>query len=211
MAPATDVCKELDYDRSPMAKSEDMQKRYDALVAEMKATHGFRVRRWRSAMTGCAWIVRYHNGEESRLIEAPYPRGPMSAAIFLHEVGHHAIGFRTYSPRCLEEYHAWRWSLEAMRERGLNVTEAVERRMAESLHYAVDKARRRGLKKIPVELLPYVQRPERKPKRRVMPKQTRRAAAVVVKPVVIPASPIAQAATSVRNAMRQLWLFGAGR
>jgi len=182
-----------------------MQKRYDAVVEEMKATHGFRVRRWRSAMTGCAWIVRYHNGEEGRLIEAPYPRGPMSAAVFLHEVGHHAIGFRTYSPRCLEEYHAWRWSLEAMCERGLNVTPAVERRMAESLHYALDKARRRGLKNIPVELLPYVQRPQREPKK------VRRPAAIAVKPVAVQPSPIAQAATSVRNAMKQLWLFGAAR
>lgn len=188
-----------------------MQKRYDALVAEKKAAHGFRVRRWRSAMTGCAWIVRYHNGEESRLIEAPYPRGPMSAAVFLHEVGHHAIGFRTYSPRCLEEYHAWRWSLDAMRQRGLNVTDAVERRVAESLHYAVDKARRRGLKNIPIELLPYVQRPPRKPKKRGAPEKMRGPARVAAKPVAIQPSPIIQAATSVRNVMKQFWLFGASR
>lgn len=194
-----------------MARSGDMQKRYDAVVELMKATHRFRVRRWRSAMTGCAWIVRYHNGEESRLIEAPYPRGPMSAAVFLHEVGHHAIGFRTYSPRCLEEYHAWRWSLEAMREHGLNVTPAVERRMAESLHYAVDKARRRGLKNIPVELLPYVQRPPRESTKRAAPKKPGRPAAVVTRPVAVQPSSIAQAATSVRNAMKQLWLFGAAR
>ncbi len=191
-----------------------MQKRYDAVVEEMKATHGFRVRRWRSAMTGCAWIVRYHNGEEGRLIEAPYPRGPMSVAVFLHEVGHHAIGFRTYSPRCLEEYHAWRWSLEAMRKHGLNVTPAVERRMAESLHYALDKARRRGLKNIPVELLPYVQRPQR-----VSVETGKKRAAVTKAAVITPLAPqrreprssMASAARSVRHAMKQLWLFGAGR
>lgn len=194
-----------------MARSSDMQKRYDAVVEQMKTTHGFRVRRWRSAMTGCAWIVRDHNGEERRLIEAPYPRGPMSAAVFLHEVGHHAIGFHTYRPRCLEEYHAWRWSLEAMREHGLNVTPAVEQRMAESLHYAVDKARRRGLKNIPVELLPYMQRPQRTPKMRATPKNKPRPAAVVTSPIVIQPSPIAQAAKSVRNAMKQVWLFGAAR
>ena len=197
-----------------MARSGDMQKRYDAVVETMKATHGFRVRRWRSAMTGCAWIVRYHNGGESRLIEAPYPRGPMSAAVFLHEVGHHAIGFRTYSPRCLEEYHAWRWSLEAMREHGLNVTPAVERRMAESLHYAVAKARRRGLKVVPEELRPYVQRPERPPKKRFSPQRTRHAA-VVVKPVVVnPAesrSTISNAVQAVRDTVKQLWRSGSAR
>ena len=83
----------------------------------------------------------------------------MSAAIFLHEVGHHAIGLGAYRPRCLEEYHAWRWSLEMMRQLGLNVTPPVENRMAESLHYAIAKARRRGLKRLPIELAPYVQLP----------------------------------------------------
>lgn len=189
-----------------MARSEPMQHKYDALVAEMKSAYGLRVRRWRSAMTGCAWVVRYHNGDESRLIEAPYPRGPMSAAIFLHEVGHHAIGFRTYSPRCLEEFHAWRWSLETMRARGLNVTAAVERRMAESLHYAVDKARRRGLKNIPVELLPYVQRPQRKRNR---PRAARPESAPPAP--TTPPLPVVRAARSVRQVMKQLWLFGAGR
>ena len=49
--------------------------------------------------------------------------------------------------------------LETMRERGFNVTPAVERRMAESLHYAVTKARRRGLKRLPGELVPYLAPP----------------------------------------------------
>ena len=73
----------------------------------------------------------------------------------LHEVGHHAIGLKTYSPRCLEEYHAWAWALNTMREHGFNVTPSVERRMAESLQYAVAKAARRGLKRLPVELQPF--------------------------------------------------------
>ncbi len=133
-----------------------MQQRYDRLVTEMKKAFGVRIRKWRSGMTGCAWEVHYANGGISRLVESPYPKGPMSCAIFLHEIGHHAIGFGTYKPRCLEEYHAWKWSLDAMREKGFNVTANVEKRMAESLQYALDKARRRGLKRIPEELLPYV-------------------------------------------------------
>jgi hypothetical protein len=133
-----------------------MRLRYAELAEEMKQRYGIRVRKWRSNSSGCAWEVHYADGTVSRLVEAPYPRGPMSCAIFLHEIGHHAIGLRRYRPRCLEEYHAWRWALETMRERGFNVTPAVERRMAESLRYAVRKARRRGLKRLPAELAAYL-------------------------------------------------------
>ncbi len=140
----------------PQRSVKPMQQRYDALVGEMKKTHGVRVRKWRSSMTGCAWEMHYANGNISRLLESPYPKGPMSCAIFLHEIGHHAIGFRVYRPRCLEEYHAWKWSLNCMREKGFNVTANVEKRMADSLRYALDKALRRGLKRIPAELLPFL-------------------------------------------------------
>jgi hypothetical protein len=132
-----------------------MRARYDELVAEMKQTYDIRVRKWRTSTSGCAWVVQYHDGTISRLIEAPYPRGPVSCAIFLHEIGHHAIGFNTHRLRCLEEYNAWRWALDTMRARRLNVTPAVERRMSEALRYAVKKARRRGLKHLPEELGPY--------------------------------------------------------
>ena len=46
----------------------------------------------------------------------------MSAAIFCHEIGHHAIGFTRYKPRCLEEYHAWAWSFAEMERRGFTRT-----------------------------------------------------------------------------------------
>jgi hypothetical protein len=138
-----------------------MQARYDALVRDMKRVHGVRVVRWRSSTSGCAWQVYYADGSTARLIESPYPRGPMSCAVFLHEIGHHAIGFGTYRPRCLEEYHAWRWSFEAMIAQGFNVTEAVRRRRDEALHHAIRKAVRRGLKRLPVELAPFVPVPDR--------------------------------------------------
>ena len=80
----------------------------------------------------------------------------MSCAIFLHEIGHHAIGFKTYKPRCLEEYHAWKFAIDTMEAEGLNVTDRVHERMRDSLRYAVAKAARRGLKRIPPELLPYL-------------------------------------------------------
>lgn len=132
--------------------------RYDALVRDMLARYDIRVRRWRRSMTGVAWTVRYRDGAIRRLIEAPRPRSPMSAAIFLHEVGHHAIGFDVYKPRCREEYYAWKWSLEQMQAHGIDVTESVRRRMHNSLNYAIDKARRRGLKSVPDELVAYLHR-----------------------------------------------------
>jgi hypothetical protein len=141
---------------APVRRFPTMQERYDRVVEEMKRAHGVRVRRWRGETSGCAWEVRDRQGRVTRLIEAPYPRGPVSCAVFLHEIGHHAIGFGTFRPRCLEEYHAWRWAIETMRAKGLNVTSAVEKRMDEALCYALGKARRRGLRAVPAELIPYL-------------------------------------------------------
>jgi hypothetical protein len=132
-----------------------MQDRYDALVEEMKRLYNLRVRKWRKSSSGVAWLIRYRSGKIVKLIEAPYPRGPMSCAIFMHEVGHHAIGLGVYKPRCFEEYQVWLWALREMRERGFNVTPAVEKRMHDSMRYAVAKARRRGLRNLPEELMPY--------------------------------------------------------
>ena len=134
-----------------------MKARDEELVVDMKRRYGIRVVRWRSSTSGCAWQVHYKDGSMARLIESPHPRGPMSCAVFLHEIGHHAIGFGTYRPRCLEEYHAWRWSFETMIVLNLNLTEAVRRRRDEALHYAIQKAARRGLKRLPAELVPFLE------------------------------------------------------
>jgi hypothetical protein len=145
--------------RKPATRRETAAERYDRIVREMLAAHGIRVRKWRSGMSGVAWELKYHDGSVKRMIEAPRPRGPMSMAIFLHEVGHHAIGFNRYKPRCLEEYHAWRFALEQMEAHGLNITEGVRRRVHRSLHYAIGKATRRGIRSLPAELEPYVEKP----------------------------------------------------
>jgi len=118
----------------------------------MLARYGVRVRKWRKSMSGVAWELTYHDGRVVRLIEAPKPKSPMSMAIFLHEIGHHAIGFNVYKPRCLEEYHAWAFAVRTMEERGLEVTERVRRRMSSSLKYAGEKAVRRGIKALPDEI-----------------------------------------------------------
>lgn len=132
------------------------QDRYETMTRTMLARYGVRVRKWRTGMSGVAWQVTYRDGTVSRLIESPKPKGPMSAAVFLHEIGHHAIGFSTYKPRCLEEYYAWKYAIEQMEAWELNITQRVHDRMHDSLHYAVEKARRRGLKSLPAELHPYV-------------------------------------------------------
>lgn len=132
------------------------QARYDAIVSEMLARYGVRVRKWRKSMSGVAWELTYHDGRVKRLIEAPKPKSPMSLAIFLHEIGHHAIGFNVYKPRCLEEYHAWAFAVRAMEERGLEVTDRVHTRMRKSLKYAGEKAVRRGIKKLPDEIVRFM-------------------------------------------------------
>lgn len=132
----------------------------------MLERYGVRVRKWRSGMSGVAWYITYRDGSVARLIEAPRPKGPMSAAVFLHEIGHHAIGFNRYKPRCLEEYHAWRWAIEQMEANGVAITDSVRHRMHQSLHYAVAKAQRRGLRQLPPELAPYANPAPRRQRRR---------------------------------------------
>src|SRR5688500_18413250 len=129
---------------------------YAAIIELMKARHDVRVRRWRRAMSGCAWRVYYHDGRTINWIESPVPKTPISLAIFLHEIGHHVIGFHTYAKRCEEEFHAWQWAIAQMRELGVEPDARVKCRVELSLRYAVDKAMRRGLKELPQALVQYV-------------------------------------------------------
>lgn len=141
---------------APPVRITAAQSRYDDATRDALRTWNVRVRKWRTSMSGCAWEVHYRDGSVSRLIESPRPKGPMSAAIFFHEIGHHAIGFGKYSPRCLEEYLAWEWSLAEMERRGLNVTDRVRARMLESVEYAVYKAHKRRIKRLPTQVVAYL-------------------------------------------------------
>ena len=107
-------------------------------------------------MSGCAWRVYHHDGRAVNWIESPYPKTPISLAIFLHEVGHHVIGFEKYKKRCEEEYHVWVWALTQMRKLGVEPDARVQRRFDLSMRYAVSKALRRGLKTLPEPLEPYL-------------------------------------------------------
>jgi hypothetical protein len=125
---------------------------YAAILRRVKGQYRIRVRKWRTSMSGSAWQVRYGDGRVVRWVEAPLPRTPLSLAVFLHEVGHHIIGFEQYKQRCEEEYHAWRWALDEMHRLGVEPTEKVLARYRLSMQYAVGKALRRGIKHLP-ELL----------------------------------------------------------
>jgi len=125
---------------------------YTAIVEQMKSRFEIRVRKWRRSMSGCAWRVYYHDGRTINWIEAPVPKTPISLAIFLHEVGHHAIGFSTYKRRCEEEYHVWQWTIRTMRQLGVQPDDKVRKRVELSMQYAVGKALRRGIKQLPQPL-----------------------------------------------------------
>lgn len=123
------------------------------IVALMKKRYDLRVKRWRKPMSGCAWRVYHHDGRVMNFVESPYPRTPLSLSIFLHEVGHHAIGFQRYKRRCEEEYHVWLWALEQMKKLGVEPDAKVANRFELSMQYAVGKALRRGIKTLPEPLL----------------------------------------------------------
>jgi hypothetical protein len=130
---------------------------FTSIVRDTTRHYDVRIRRWRSSMSGKAWRVYYHDGRVINWIESPQPKTPLSLAIFLHEVGHHAIGFEKYRQRCEEEFHVWMWAVNEMRRRGIEPNEKVHRRVELSMRYAVGKAMRRGIKEIPEALLQYVQ------------------------------------------------------
>jgi hypothetical protein len=125
---------------------------FTLIVRQMKQQHGIRVHRWRRAMTGCAWRVNFSDGRSINWIEAPRPKTPISLAIFLHEVGHHVIGFDRYRQRCEEEYHVWLWALGKMEDVGVPPNSAMLRRFEHSMRYAVAKAERHGVESLPESL-----------------------------------------------------------
>jgi hypothetical protein len=77
-------------------------------------------------------------------------------AIFLHEVGHHAIGLGVHKPRCLEEFLAWRYAIDRMDAMGFPTKGSVARRFERSMRYAVAKSTRRGIRRVPHELAEFV-------------------------------------------------------
>ncbi len=127
---------------------------YSPIVRHMKDRYQVRIRRWRTQMSGCAWSVFYHDGRRINWVESPYPKTPISLAIFLHEIGHHAIGFHRFKVRCEEEYHVWLWAFRQMDRFGVTADAKVTRRFDRSMRYVVQMALRRGMQ-IPDDLRRY--------------------------------------------------------
>jgi hypothetical protein len=125
------------------------------IASEIRNRYDIHVKRWRRTMSGKAWRVYHHDGRVVNWIESPQPRTPISLAIFLHEVGHHVIGFEKYRRRCEEEFHVWMWALNEMRRLGIEPNARVQRRVEMSMRYAVGKALRRGIKELPDLLIQF--------------------------------------------------------
>ena len=124
---------------------------YEQLVRELKHHYKISIRKWRAHMSGIAYELTHRDGRIKRLIAAPRPRSPVSAAIFLHEVGHHAIGFRRYASRCLEEHYVWQWTFREMEARGIRVTSRVMRHFRRSMYHYVKRSQQRH-EHVPAEL-----------------------------------------------------------
>ena len=122
---------------------------YSHIVRRVKDAYDIRVHRWRSSMSGCAWRACHSDGRCINWVESPRPRTPLSLAIFLHEVGHHAIGFDRHHLQCEEEYLAWKWAIDTMKRLGVEPDARTRRRVEMSMRYAVQQSVRRGLRLVP--------------------------------------------------------------
>lgn len=111
---------------------------YEAAANVLLAESGCTVRKWRASSTGTAYTRSADWG-----IEAPEPRGPISFAVFAHEVGHQLKHRGNSAPRWLEELEAWEYALEQFERFGLDGREKVLRKAARCLAYAAHKTNRR--------------------------------------------------------------------
>jgi hypothetical protein len=102
---------------------------------------GCTVTRWRSTSSGAADI--YSDAWE---IEVPEPRGPVSYAIFAHEVGHQMLHRRPRAKkrRWVEELEAWEFALDTFERFSLPGIEAARADAAKSMSWACSKGLRRA-------------------------------------------------------------------
>ncbi|NNM87649.1 MAG: hypothetical protein HKL95_03930 [Phycisphaerae bacterium] len=119
------------------------------IVEHEKKRYQISIRKWRSTMSGVAYELHYSNGQVKRMVAAPRPKSPVSCAIFLHEVGHHAIGFRKFRPRCLEEFHVWQWAFAEMGRWNIPIDQRVRHHYQRSMYHYVQLAKKRGLQHLP--------------------------------------------------------------
>lgn len=111
------------------------QEAADVLLRESGCT----VRRYRERLGGVAFTDADDWG-----IEVPHPFGPVSFAIFAHEVAHQLLHRHSGKPRWLEEVEAWDYALDQFDRFDLPGRDQAERRACRSVSYAFRKALRRG-------------------------------------------------------------------
>lgn len=123
--------------------------RYAGEALDLIRVHGIRVCHWRTSMTGVAWV-----GHPDRPVEAPHPKSSLSFAILAHETGHHVLG--KVRPRWREEKLAWEFAFREMERLGVPVNDRVRTRYCQSMQYALAKALRRGMRRVPPDLVPFL-------------------------------------------------------
>lgn len=78
-------------------------------------------------------------------IEVPEPRGPVSYATFVHEIGHQVLHRRRrVRPRWLEEQEAWSYALDSFLRFDLPGVEKATADARGAMAYSFSKALRRG-------------------------------------------------------------------
>jgi hypothetical protein len=100
---------------------------------------GCKLRATRSGSSGIAYTRSDDWG-----IEAPRPRGPVSFAIFAHEVGHQLLHRNAKPPRWVREVEAWTFALACFPAFGLAGVDKAEARARRSVGYAFAKSIRRN-------------------------------------------------------------------
>ena len=91
-----------------------MAERYWAIALEEAARHDVTIKRFRPSLSGKAFVSQ-------RTITAPRPRTRRRLRVFLHEVGHIALGHSDPKPRYVAEQEADEWAFETMRRHGIRV------------------------------------------------------------------------------------------
>jgi hypothetical protein len=92
------------------------------------------VRKWRTNNTGRAFT-----SDPDWSIEVPHPRGPVSFAVFAHEVGHQSLHRDSWRPRWLEELEAWEFAYAQFKQFDLPGVERSQREVAQRLRYLARK------------------------------------------------------------------------
>lgn len=110
---------------------------YEAAAQVLIRESGVTVRKWRKNATGTAYTSSKDWG-----IESPEPRGPISFAVFAHEVGHQMLHRHNSAPRWLEELEAWEYAIDQFSRFQLDA-KGVRQKMVRSLRYAAEKASKR--------------------------------------------------------------------